>query len=78
MHPNDSRGKDPTSSRRFKRYGRKHGWNAINDAAIWGQCEPSRRNPFPPGKRHDAFVQGQASGKEFARCFGFAPDINDL
>ena len=48
--------------RKEKRYLRKCGFNAMYDAYIQGEFEASRRrpraNPYPAGKRHDAWQHG--------------------
>lgn len=53
--------------RREKRLFRRNGVDAVYAAYNWGQGNAWRRhpigNPFPPGRRHDAFDLGQKQSR---------------
>lgn len=68
-HPNDSRGKALDAGRKFKRFARKNGMSdpvyvAHTEGEALAHYGPKRmparlrRNPYPPGRRHDAWQEG--------------------
>lgn len=72
---------DPqTSNRRFKWFMRQTRSSAkIEDAYYWGEhavmnpreCPARyRRNPYPPGLRHDAYEQGAQSARDEMKRYG--------
>lgn len=69
MHPNDSRGQDIAAGRKYKRFARKNGadsalYQAHLEGSFLAEFGPQRmpprlrQNPYPPGRRHDAWVGG--------------------